>query len=120
MESEPLTFDPAEFGDELAGAAQNFRVGTRLLFENARVRVWDISLAPGERVPFHRHRTSYFYRCHAGGPTLVRTPNGAALVLASVADEVTYHAIGPDDVVVHDLENVGESPLSFTTVELLG
>jgi beta-alanine degradation protein BauB len=119
MPSERVTFDPADFADELAAAAENFRVGTRLLLENQRVRVWDLRLEPGERVPFHRHQTTYFYRCHAGGPTLVRTPDGEAFVYASQTDEVTFHPIGPEDVVVHDLENIGPSTLSFTTVELL-
>jgi hypothetical protein len=32
---------------------------------------------------------------------------------------VQLHEIGPDDVVVHSLENVGDTPLVFTTVELL-
>jgi hypothetical protein len=120
MRAERVSFDPAEFADELAAADGNFLVGTRLLFENERVRVWDLTLQPGERVPFHRHRTSYFYRCHAGGPTLVRTPGGEAYIFASESDEVTFHAIEPDERVVHDLENVGEATLSFTTVELLG
>jgi hypothetical protein len=118
MHAERSSFDPAEFAEELAAAHENFAVGTRLLLENERVRVWDLTLAPGERVPFHRHRTSYLYRCHAGGPTLVRSPEGNALLYESVTDEVTFHPIGPDDVVVHDLENAGEATLSFTTVEL--
>ena len=42
---------------------ENVVVGTRLLFENERIRVWDITLEPGKRLPLHRHRTSYFYRC---------------------------------------------------------
>jgi hypothetical protein len=112
-------FDPAEFADELARAAENFAVGTRLLHEDGRIRVWDLTLAPGERLPFHRHRTSYFYRCHAGGPTRVRFPDGAGADYESVVDEVQLHEIAPDEVVVHSLENVGDSPLVFTTVELL-
>jgi predicted metal-dependent enzyme (double-stranded beta helix superfamily) len=117
---EEFRFDPAEFADELAHAAENFAVGTRLLHEDDRIRVWDLTLAPGERLPFHRHRTTYFYRCHAGGPTRVRFPGGTGAVYDSVVDEVHLHEIGPDDVVVHSLENVGDSPLVFTTVELLG
>ena len=35
---------------------ENVQVGTRLLFENERIRVWDITLEPGERLPFHRRR----------------------------------------------------------------
>jgi hypothetical protein len=30
-------------------------VGTRLLFENDRVRAWELRLAPGEDSPVHRH-----------------------------------------------------------------
>jgi beta-alanine degradation protein BauB len=37
--------DDREFGD----------VGTRFLFENDRVRVWKMDLAPGEYSPLHRH-----------------------------------------------------------------
>ena len=36
-------------------------VGTRLLFENDRVRVWDLTLAPGESTGRHRHTDDYFY-----------------------------------------------------------
>jgi quercetin dioxygenase-like cupin family protein len=105
--------------DELEQALANRTVGTRLLFENDAVRVWDITLAPGERLPFHRHATSYFYRCNAGGRVRVRTPDGEELEYESPADEVHFHAIGPDDVVVHDLANVGATTVTYTTVELL-
>jgi quercetin dioxygenase-like cupin family protein len=97
----------------------SFVVGTNLLFENERIRVWDITLAPGERLPFHRHRTSYFYRCESGGRLRVRTPEGDEAEYESPADEVHFHEIGADDLVVHDLENVGETTVRFTTVELL-
>jgi beta-alanine degradation protein BauB len=98
---------------------ENVLVGTRLLFENDRIRVWDLTLEPGERLPFHRHRTSYFYRCEAGGRLRVRTPEGDDAEYESPLDEVHFHEIRPDDLVVHDLENVGETTVRFTTVELL-
>ncbi|MDQ3777552.1 MAG: hypothetical protein M3310_01595 [Actinomycetota bacterium] len=105
--------------EELARAADNFTVGSRLLFENDRIRLWDIMLAPGERLPFHRHRTTYFYRCESGGTLRVRLPDGSESVFESPTDEVTFHEIEPDDLVVHDLENVGRTTVRFTTVELL-
>jgi quercetin dioxygenase-like cupin family protein len=98
---------------------ENVEVGTRLLFENDRVRVWDLTLEPGERLPFHRHRTSYFYRCEAGGRLRVRTPEGEETEYESPVDEVHFHEISPGELVVHDLENVGETTVRFTTVELL-
>lgn len=30
-------------------------VGSKVLFENDRVRVWELTLAPGEESPVHRH-----------------------------------------------------------------
>jgi len=30
-------------------------VGSKVLFENDRVRVWELRLAPGEESPVHRH-----------------------------------------------------------------
>jgi beta-alanine degradation protein BauB len=97
----------------------NVVVGTTLLFENERIRVWDLTLDPGERLPFHRHRTSYFYRCESGGRIRVRTPDGEETEYDSPPDEVHFHEIGPDDFVVHDLRNVGDTTVRFTTVELL-
>jgi beta-alanine degradation protein BauB len=97
----------------------NVVVGTRLLFENERIRIWDITLEPGESLPLHRHRTTYFYRCEAGGRVRVSLPDGTAEVYESPLDEVHFHEIGPEDLVVHDLANVGETTVRFTTVELL-
>ena len=34
-------------------------VGTRLLFENDRVRIWEMDLAPGARSATHRHDLDY-------------------------------------------------------------
>ena len=36
-------------------------IGTRLLFENDRVRVWDLQLAPGQSTGLHRHEHDYLY-----------------------------------------------------------
>lgn len=34
-------------------------IGTRVLFENDRVRVWEMRLEPGERSAVHRHDNDY-------------------------------------------------------------
>ena len=34
-------------------------VGTKLLFENDRIRVWEMRLAPGEASPVHEHKLDY-------------------------------------------------------------
>ncbi len=41
-------------GERLLGG-----VGTRMLFENDRVRVWELRLAPGEDSAVHRHELDH-------------------------------------------------------------
>ena len=105
---------------ELERAATNYEVGTRLLYENDRVRVWDITLQPGERLPFHCHRTSYFYRCESGGRWRLRTIEGDEVLGQNGVGAVTFRDLVDGQVLIHELTNVGEEPLRYTTVELLG
>ena len=55
----------AEFDRERLN--NNGCVGTTLLSESERVRVWIIRLAPGERIGFHRHVLDYFWTSVNGG-----------------------------------------------------
>jgi predicted metal-dependent enzyme (double-stranded beta helix superfamily) len=34
-------------------------VGTKLLFENDKVKIWELRLQPGERTPMHQHDLDY-------------------------------------------------------------
>ena len=34
-------------------------IATRVLFENERVRIWEMNLAPGESTALHRHELDY-------------------------------------------------------------
>jgi quercetin dioxygenase-like cupin family protein len=36
-------------------------IGTELLFENDRIRVWQMVLQPGEESPHHRHQADYVF-----------------------------------------------------------
>jgi oxalate decarboxylase/phosphoglucose isomerase-like protein (cupin superfamily) len=113
------SFDPAEFGSELAVAASNLDVGTRLLFQNDRVKVWEIRLAPGERGPFHAHTRRYFWTAVEAGTGRQRLPDGSFTVRRYEAGDTQYLDLSPADPMIHDLENVGDSTLRFVTVELL-
>lgn len=105
--------------DELMAAPENYTIGTTMLLENERVRVWDITLGPGERMPFHCHRTTYFYRCESGGRWRLRTTEGEVLIGEDAPGEVTFHELAPGERLVHELTNIGDSLLRYTTVELL-
>ena len=62
-----------ELRDELTSHTDNPLVGTRLLLEDAHARVWEIRLAPGERLAFHRHVLDYFWTCVSGGEAISLT-----------------------------------------------
>lgn len=113
------TFDPAEFAEELDVARDNLAVGTTVWFENDRIRVWEILLEPGERGPFHAHTTNYFWTVVEGSRGLQRFSDGTFAVRDYRVGETKYLEHGPDSVLIHDLENIGDTPLRFVTVELL-
>lgn len=111
-------YDTAEFAGELARAAGNHQVGTTCRFENDHVRVWEIRLEPGERGAFHIHDQTYFWTVVDPGRGLQRFADGTFVVRDYRPGETKYLVHSPDDAMIHDLENVGETTMRFVTVEL--
>lgn len=95
------------------------QVGTRLLFENDRVRVWDLALAPGEALEAHVHHLDFCFvvvqggelrHVHPGDPAQdqpVRYEDGQVVFLEAGAG-----------LVHHRLVNVGDRPYRNFVVEL--
>ena len=117
--TEEGAFDPAEFEDELSVAASNLEVGTRLWFQNDRIKVWEVNLAPGERGPFHAHTRRYFWTVVSPGTGRQRSPDGRYKVRRYEVGDTQYSEHSAADPMIHDLENAGETTLRFVTVELL-
>jgi quercetin dioxygenase-like cupin family protein len=93
-------------------------VGTRLLFENDRVRVWDLCLEPGESTGLHRHETDYLYVAIGGGTLQGVAADGTKRPLSTMADgEVRFRPIGKDGE-IHEAINVGDAPWRNIVVEL--
>ena len=107
-----------DFAHELAGAGRNRQLGTALWFENDHVRIFEVSLGPGERGPFHVHDATYFWTVVEPGRGLQRFADGSFVVRDYALGDTRYLIHSPDDPLVHDLENVGETTLRFVTVEL--
>ena len=93
-------------------------VGTRLLFENERVRVWDLSLAPGEWAETHIHRLDYCLIIAQGGHLQHADPDNPAdsRDVHFTDDQVTFSEAG-DGVVHQRLTNVGATPHKNYIVE---
>ena len=57
-------------------AAQLGNVATRLLFENERVKVWEMRLEPGESSDLHRHMLDYLLYILEGTSIDADRPDG--------------------------------------------
>jgi len=94
-------------------------VGTRLLSESKRVRVWIIRLAPGERIGFHRHVLDYFWTAVTGGRGRQHVHDGSTVEYTYEPGETRHETYGPGEFKVHDLENLGDKEMVFMTIEFL-
>jgi quercetin dioxygenase-like cupin family protein len=112
---------PAAVRHEFEREAQNPNgcVGTRLLSENDKVRVWTIRLAPGERVGFHRHVLDYFWTAMTRCRGRQHLMDGSTVEYSYEAGETRHETYGPGQFKVHDLENIGDAEMVFMTVEFL-
>ena len=80
----------AEFERERAN--NNGCVGSTLLSEDDKVRVWIIRLAPGERIGFHRHVLDYFWTSVTGGRgASISTTAPPSNILTGQAKPATKH-----------------------------
>ncbi|MGE3145228.1 MAG: hypothetical protein AB7K35_06550 [Pseudorhodoplanes sp.] len=107
----------AEFERERANP--NGCVGSALISENERVRVWTIRLKPGERFGFHRHVLNYFWSAITAGRGRQHLMDGTTVEYTYQPGETRHESYGPGEYKVHDLENIGDSDLVFMTVEFL-
>jgi oxalate decarboxylase/phosphoglucose isomerase-like protein (cupin superfamily) len=113
------TFDPEDFASELEAATTNGQLGTNMWFENDHIRVWEVRLEPGERGAFHIHDHPYFWTVVEPGRGLQRFIDGRFVIRDYTMGETRYLVHSPDDSLIHDLENVGDTTLRFVTVSLL-
>ena len=101
-----------------AAMAGNGMVGQRLLSETDAVRVWRIELAPGERVGFHKHVLNYFWTATSAGKSRSTYGDGRSVDTEYALGTTRHYTFGLGESMVHDLTNIGDTVLSFTTVEL--
>jgi hypothetical protein len=110
---------PEALTEELHRNRDNACVGTELVSESERVRVWTIHLRPGERIGFHKHVLDYFWTCLTGGRARSHHEDGSTYETAYYPGETQHARYAAGESKIHDLENIGEIDLLFTTVEFL-
>ncbi len=125
MEKAALKTEHAAWPDPIAKEFERERdnpnpcVGSRLLSENERVRVWEIRLQPGERIGFHRHVLDYFWTSVSGGRGRQHVHDGTTVEYTYQPGETRHETYGDGEFKVHDLENLGDKEMVFMTIEFL-
>ena len=96
-------------------------VGTKLLHEDDRVRIWEIKLAPGEETPPHRHELDY-YIIIVDGDGIAAAPH--VVSTGPSAEYIAVENIKRGDIVpmekggVELARNIGTKPFYEILVEL--
>lgn len=107
----------SEIQEELNAGGFSPRVGSELVSENERVRIWHLSLQPGERIGFHRHVLDYFWTATSSGRSRSHFADGQIIETDYEAGDTKHYTFGAGEEMVHDLQNIGDTILSFVTVE---
>jgi hypothetical protein len=95
------------------------RIGTSVLFENDRVRVWEMILDPGEAIPLHKHVNDYLVIYLA--PTHLDLFFQGREPRSQSYDDgfVQYFVVGKEGT-PHQIRNTGLEPHRQFIIELLG
>lgn len=94
------------------------QIGNKLVSDTQDVRVWLIDLAPGQRLPFHCHVLNYFWTATAPGRTRSHYSDGRVSETIYKLGDTRHFSFAEGERMIHDLENIGDERLTFTTVEL--
>jgi quercetin dioxygenase-like cupin family protein len=107
----------AEF--EREAGQPNGCVGSELVSETDKVRVWTIRLKPGQRFGFHRHVLNYFWSAITPCRGRQHLMDGSTVEYTYAPGETRHETYGKGEFKVHDLENIGDTEMVFMTVEFL-
>jgi beta-alanine degradation protein BauB len=106
---EPSATWSAAIQDEFIWNQLNPCVGTRLLSQDSRVRVWEVRLRPSERLGFHHHVLEYFWVATTPGKARSHQQDGSAVEATYASGQTNHLTYGPGEFKIHDLENIGDT-----------
>lgn len=91
-------------------------LGQNLLFENQNIKVWEVVLFPGERLPFRKISHNYTFASMSDGTAVSRYANGKISLLRIKKGNSVFlrHEGSPS---ISDFENIGENILFLHVME---
>ena len=115
----PRAHWPAALQQELEDNRFNPIVGSTLVSETDKLRVWHLLVPAGKRCTFHRHVLDYFWTCHSHGKARGYFEDGSITETVHFPGDTRHLNYGPGEYLLHSVENIGDTDLLFTTVEFL-
>ena len=110
---------PEPLQREFEGNEFNGCVGSTLVSETDKLRVWHLHIVPGGRSNFHRHVNKYFWTSHAAGKARGYFHDGRIIDVSHYVGQTKHFDFGPGEFFAHSVENIGDTDLLFTAVEFL-
>ena len=117
MSTDPFAAWPAGVREDMESNRMNGCVGSVLVSEDDKVRVWHLHLPAGKRCAFHRHVLDYFWTCHSHGTARGYFEDGAIKDVTHFPGDTRHLNYGRGEYLLHSVENIGDTDLLFTTVE---
>ena len=90
--------------------------GGNLLFENDHIKVWEIILSPGDRLPFSRKNSNYLWTCVTGGQTVSYCHDGSINFYVFEKGESRFFNFR-DSGYVSDVQNTGENTIVIHIID---
>jgi quercetin dioxygenase-like cupin family protein len=100
--------------DEPSRENPNGPIGTRVIFENDLVRVWDMTVAPRGKKAWHTHELPYVIIPITGGKIELETVEGKTVWPEDKAGEAIWRNAGE----AHELRNLNDHAYQNVLVEL--
>lgn len=111
---------PIEKIQQLEQERENLQVGDRIVFQNKDFRVWSIHLPANRNLPFHKHCKRYFWTALTPGESRSYYHDGTISETSYETGDTRYfNDLNDENYFIHNLENIGDTTLIFTTVEFL-
>lgn len=91
-------------------------LGSMLLFEDDSIKLWNLKLEKGERMPFWRNNKDYSWISETDALLKSRFGNGK-IALVRIAKGETKYQENSGKNYINDLENIGETTAIFKVLE---
>jgi quercetin dioxygenase-like cupin family protein len=92
-------------------------VGSRVLFEDDVVRIWELEVGPGETFPMHHHALDYVTVTLTEGDVEAHEAGGGVRGGHQQVGDFRVAHVGPDGE-THELRNIGSRVFRNRIIEL--